>query len=86
LQFYIYQAVLHDIICLQVFMCILLSFLPFYVFVSLPSVSPLFHVLKVKILEVHVPESPTARPSGGCDQCCGARSQISGSGSGYRYL
>jgi len=49
LQFYICLAVLYKIICLHFFICILLSVLLFYVFVSLPQ-SDLCDVLLLKTL------------------------------------
>jgi len=57
-RFYICLAVLYKIICLQFFICILLSVLPFYVFVSLPQ-SVLYDVLLLKTLRVHAPETPS---------------------------
>jgi len=56
LQFYISLAGLYKIICLQFFICILLSVLLFYVFVSLPQ-SVLYDILLLKTLRVHAPDS-----------------------------
>jgi len=58
LQFYICLEVLHKIICLQFFICILLSIV-FHVFVSLPQ-SVLYDVLLLKTLRVHAPKTPSA--------------------------
>jgi len=55
-QFYICQAVLYRIICLQFFICILLYVLLFYVFVSRPQ-SVLHDVLLLKTLRTHAPDS-----------------------------
>jgi len=57
LQFYICLAVLYKIICLQFFVCILLSVLLFYVFVTLPQ-SVVYDVLLLKTLRVYAPETP----------------------------
>jgi len=68
LQFYICLAVLYKIIFLQSFIRILLSVLLFYVFVSLPQ-SVLHDVLLLKILRVHVPETPVAPTPCISDDC-----------------
>jgi len=69
LQFYICLAVWYKIICLQFFICILLSVLLFYVLVSLPQ-SVLYDVSLLKTLRLHAPETPNAYSllSGDCNQ------------------
>ena len=68
-RFYICLAVLYKIICLQFFICILLSVLPFYVFVSLPSQSfMMFYYSKLWECMLQKPLVPTARISGDCNQ------------------
>jgi len=59
LQVYICLAVLNEIVCLQFYICILLSVLLFYVFVCLPHSVP-YDVLLLKTLRVHAPETPCA--------------------------
>jgi len=69
LQFYICLAVLYKIICLQFFICILLSALLFYVFVSLLSLSfMMFYCSELWERMLQKPLVPIACISGDCNQ------------------
>jgi len=62
LQFYICLVVLYKTICFQFFICILLSVLLFYVFVTLPQ-SVFYDILLLKTLSVHAPKIPSSYSS-----------------------
>ena len=83
LQFYVCLVVLNEIICLQFFICILLSVPLLDVYVSLASASPLWRS-NTQTSSLHATEPPTLCTSGACDQGSGAGTKISGSYSGSR--
>jgi len=67
LQFHICLLVLYKIICLQIFICILLSVLLFVDSLVCPQLV-LYDILKFKTLGMHAAELPTTCTSGDCDQ------------------